>query len=63
MPVVALTADAMSGAKEYYLKAGMDDYLAKPIRAAALLAKLAALVPPAPPGDAPGHGAASQGAA
>jgi len=38
---VALTADAMTGAKEYYLEAGMDDYLAKPIRTAVLLAKLA----------------------
>jgi CheY-like chemotaxis protein len=45
VPVVALTADAMTGAKEFYMNAGMDDYLAKPIRAAALLAKLAALVP------------------
>ena len=43
--VVALTADAMTGAKEYYLKAGMDDYLAKPIRAAALRAKLEELAP------------------
>ena len=48
VPVVALTADAMTGAKEYYLQAGMDDYLAKPIRAAALLAQLDALVPDAP---------------
>jgi CheY-like chemotaxis protein len=43
--VVALTADAMTGAKEYYLKVGMDDYLAKPIKAADLRAKLAESVP------------------
>ena len=52
VPVVALTADAMTGAKEYYLQAGMDDYLAKPIRAAALLAKLAELAPAGPVGGA-----------
>ncbi len=58
VPVVALTADAMTGAKEHYLQAGMDDYLAKPIRAAALLAKLAALAPAAPADEAPGFGVA-----
>ena len=50
VPVVALTADAMTGAREYYLEAGMDDYLAKPIRAAALMAKLAALMGQEKPG-------------
>lgn len=34
--VVALTANAVNGAKERYLDAGFDDYLAKPIEVAAL---------------------------
>ena len=40
IPVVALTAHAMEGDRELFLKQGMDDYLSKPIRLADLRSSL-----------------------
>jgi signal transduction histidine kinase/DNA-binding NarL/FixJ family response regulator/HPt (histidine-containing phosphotransfer) domain-containing protein len=44
VPIVALTADAVTGAEDRYRDAGMDAYLSKPLSPDTLLATLDALV-------------------
>lgn len=44
--VIALTANAVSGAKEFYLSHGFDDYLAKPIQGEKLEEILCQYLPP-----------------
>jgi signal transduction histidine kinase/DNA-binding response OmpR family regulator len=45
VPIVAMTANAQLGARELYLAAGMNDYVAKPISPAAVLGLLAQFGP------------------
>ena len=45
VPIVAMTAHALDGDEDRFLADGMDHYLSKPLRKAAVLAKLAELTP------------------
>ncbi len=45
VPIVAMTAHALAGDREYYLGEGLDDYISKPIRREELIAMLARCVP------------------
>lgn len=54
-PVVALTANAILGAKEMYLEKGFDDYLSKPVRGEKLeeIIYKYTMLPSKMPGEAP----------
>ena len=45
LPVIALTANAVSGAREEFLAAGMNDFVAKPIRIKEICSKITKWLP------------------
>ncbi len=46
VPIIALTANAVSGASEMFIKEGMNDFVAKPIEITNITAKLKRWLPP-----------------
>ena len=45
VPIIALTANAVSGTKEMFIREGMNDFVAKPIEIRTILSKLKAWLP------------------
>lgn len=45
IPIIALTANAISGAKDMFLREGMNDFVAKPIEMRTMISKLRAWLP------------------
>lgn len=45
LPIIALTANAVSGTKEMFIEEGMNDFVAKPIEMRTMLAKLKTWLP------------------
>lgn len=48
IPIIALSAHAMTGDRERALEAGCDDFDTKPVRIASLMAKIRTLLPGTP---------------
>jgi PAS domain S-box-containing protein len=48
LPIIAMTANAMSGDRDLALEAGMNDHISKPLNVAAMFATMARWIKPAP---------------
>ena len=59
LPVIAMTANVMSGDREKALEAGMNDHIGKPINVREMFTTMAKWIRPAHPGAAPAAVAAS----
>ncbi len=46
VPIIALTANAVSGTKEMFIREGMNDFVAKPIEMRSILSKIKNWLPP-----------------